>query len=131
MSRTIVNFWLDALLLLIFVSLVWVNLIVRFVFPPALQSTGWTLWGLGYEQWINAQFALTSAMAGAVLLHVMLHWSWIWGVAASRLPRSDSKKARADEGTRTLWGVGLLIVVLHVLGIGMALAALFIQKPTM
>lgn len=129
MSRTIVNFWLDFLLLVIFISLVWISLIVRFVFPPPLRAAKWTLWGLGYEQWSNAQFALTAAMAAAVLLHLMLHWSWIWGVVVSRLARNDLKKSRADEGTKTLWGVGLLILVLHVLGFGMALAALSIRGP--
>ncbi|MCE9552311.1 MAG: DUF4405 domain-containing protein [Planctomycetes bacterium] len=129
MSRTIVNFWLDVLLLLIFVSLVWVSLIVRFVFPPALRAAQWSLWGMGYEQWINAQFAMTAAMAAAVLLHLMLHWSWIWGVVSSRMSSKDVKKSRTDEGTKTLWGVGLLILVLHVLGFAMALALLSIRGP--
>lgn len=130
MSRTIVNFWLDALLLMIFVSLVWVTLVLRFVFPPAQQTVNWSLWGLSYENWLNIQFGLMCALATAVLLHLMLHWSWIWGVVSSRLKRADSKKPRADEGVKTLWGVALLIMVLHLLGIGWAVAALCIQRPT-
>jgi len=129
MSRTIINFWLDTLLLILFTSLVWVILVLRFAFPPALQAAKWTLWGLGFQQWMNVQFGLTCAMAAAVLLHVMLHWSWVWGVVASRIARGEGKKTKADEGTRTLWGVGLLIVVLHVLAIGLAAAVLCIRGP--
>ena len=129
MSRTMVNFWLDTLLLLIFVSLVWVNLIVRFVFPPALQSTGWTLWGLGYEQWINAQFALTSVMSAAVLLHVMLHWTWVCGIITSRLWRGADGKRQWSDGERTLLGVGLLVVIMFITGIPLAAAMFTVQNP--
>jgi hypothetical protein len=127
MSRTLLNFLLDSLLLIAFSVLVWSAVIVRFVFPPAQGSKGWLLWGLSYDQWISVQFAMVAILALGVLLHVMLHWSWVCGFLAARLGRG--RKAKLDDGTQTLYGVGLLIVILNVLGLAIAAAALSILPP--
>jgi hypothetical protein len=127
MSRTILNFLLDSLLLATFAVLVWSAVIVRFVFPPAYDSRGWTLWNLTLDQWISFQFGMVAILALGVLLHVMLHWSWVCGVIAARISRH--KKAKIDDGTQTLYGVGLLIVILNVLGLATAAAALMIRSP--
>ncbi|MCU0879199.1 MAG: DUF4405 domain-containing protein [Pirellulaceae bacterium] len=127
MSRTTVNFLLDTLLLVAFSILVWSAVIVRFVFPPAYDSRGWTLWDLSLDDWLNVQFAMVAVLALGVLIHVMLHWSWVCGVVASRL--AHSKKGKIDNGTQTLYGVGLLIVILNVLGLAIAAGALMIRGP--
>jgi hypothetical protein len=92
MSRTLLNFLLDSLLLIAFSVLVWSAVIVRFVFPPAQGSKGWLLWGLSYDQWISVQFAMVAILALGVLLHVMLHWSWVCGLLAARLGRGRKAK---------------------------------------
>ena len=69
MSKTTFNFWLDFLLLVIFVSLTWVSVVTRFVFPPPSRAGGWLLWGGTYDQWQTIQFGLLCALAGGVLLH--------------------------------------------------------------
>jgi hypothetical protein len=127
MSRTILNFLLDSLLLATFSVLVWSAVIVRFVFPPAYDARGWTLWNLSLDEWMNIQFGMVAILALGVLLHVMLHWSWVCGVIAARISRN--KKAKIDDGTQTLYGVGLLIVILNVLGLATAAAALMIRSP--
>jgi hypothetical protein len=128
MSRTTVNFLLDSLLLVAFSILVWSAVIVRFVFPPAYDSRGWTLWDLSLDDWLSVQFAMVAVLALGVLIHVMLHWSWVCGVVASRVSRN--KKGKIDNGTQTLYGVGLLIVILNVLGLAIAAGALMIRSPT-
>jgi hypothetical protein len=128
MSRTIVNFWLDCLLLLLFLLLVWVSVVLRFVFPAATNASGWTLWGWTYLQWSGLQFVVLCLMVLAVLLHVMLHWSWVCGVVLTRLLPRRGKKSR-DDGSWTLYGVGLLIVILNLMGLAIAAAALMIQSP--
>jgi hypothetical protein len=60
----------------------------------------------------------------------MLHWSWVCGVLASRASRWLGRTVRLDDGARTLYGVGLLILLLHVVGVCVAAAALSIQAPT-
>lgn len=127
MSRTSLNFILDSGLLILFTGLVWSSAVVRFVFPPAYASRGWQLWDLGLNEWMNIQFAMLSLLALGVLIHVMLHWSWVCGVITSRLSRG--KKGKLDDGVQTIWGVGLLIVILNILGAAIAVAAVAIQEP--
>ena len=65
-----------------------------------------------------------------ILIHVMLHWSWVCGVITNRRKRHDGKPVRWEDGTRTLVGVGLIVVILNVLGILMAIANLTVKSPT-
>lgn len=126
MSKTLFNFWLDTLLLILFSSLAAVTAVIQFVFPPVANTQGWTLWGGTFGQWLGIQFGLTCILALGILLHVMMHWSWVCGVISSRLSRS---KSRMDEGVQTLVGVGLLIVLLHVVGAFVLAAWITIQSP--
>jgi hypothetical protein len=128
MSRSFINFLLDTLLLVTFSVLVCAAVIVRFVFPPGPDSKGWLLWGLSYDRWVTMQFAMVAVLALGILIHVMLHWSWVCGFLAARLARD--KKAKIDDGTQTLYGVGLLIVILNLLGLAIAAAALSIRGPS-
>lgn len=127
--RTLVNFWLDVVLLSLFLIVYWTSFVVRFVFPPATLASGWSLWGWSYDQWADLQFVVLSLFAAAVLIHVMLHWSWLCGVLTSRIIRSSKHGRRHwDEGARTLYGVGLLVVLLNFLGIAFAAAVLSVQS---
>jgi hypothetical protein len=127
MSRTVINFVLDTCLLTAFSVLVWSSMVVRFVFPPGPDANGWLLWGLSYDQWQTIQFANVAVLALGILTHVMLHWSWVCGVIATRLARN--KKAKLDDGTQTIYGVALLIAIFNILGLAVALAALMIRRP--
>lgn len=127
MSRTIINFLLDSTLLVAFVVLIWCSVILRFVFPPGPNADGWTLWGFDYDQWAGFQFALVGVLTLGFLVHVMLHWNWVCGVVATRLSRQ--KRAAVDDGIQTLYGVGLLIVLLGAIGVGVAVAVLTVRSP--
>jgi hypothetical protein len=129
-SRTTINFLLDTLLLVLFLIMGWAAFVVRFVFPAGTEAAGYTLWGAGYDQWAVFEFNLLCVFAFAVLVHVMLHWSWVCGVVASRLSRWLGRSVRIDEGTQTIYGVGLMVVILNIVGLGLALAALSIHSPT-
>ena len=128
-SRTMVNFLLDSVLLLVFLSLVWIGFVVRFVFPKGTAADGWTLWSYGYDEWSEMQFWVLCLLMLGILVHVMLHWSWICGVVTSRMPRRDGKPVRWDDGTRTIFGVGLIIVIVNVLGVLMAIASFMVRSP--
>lgn len=128
-SRTAVNFLLDTILLVVFLALVWVSVVVRFIFPAGTSAAGWMLWGHGYDEWSAFQFALLCTFALGILLHLMLHWSWVCGVVSNRLSRWRARTLRLDDGTQTLYGVGLLIVVLNLIGLAVAAAALTIRMP--
>ncbi|MCA9163924.1 MAG: hypothetical protein R3C99_04685 [Pirellulaceae bacterium] len=129
MTRTTVNFWLDTLLLIVFLGLMWCSVVVRFVFPPVESVKGWTLWGRTYDWWISLQFGLISALTFGILIHVMLHWNWVCGVITSWLGRRRGGKVQWDDGYKTLYGVGLIIVICNIVGLGIAAAVLSIHEP--
>lgn len=129
MSRTAVNFIVDVILLLITLATIFVTTVLRFVFPAPSAAKGWTLWGSDYDSWANLQFILMSLVAGAVLIHLMLHWSWVCGVIITKLLRRPARQAKLDDGVQTLWGVSTLIVVLNVLAALVGLAYLSVQAP--
>lgn len=128
-TRAAVNFLLDAVLLCGLLLLVWVTAVLRLLFPQPTAADGWTLWGYSYNQWAGVQFALLAGFAALILLHVMLHWSWVCGLVASRLSRLRGRSVRLDDGGRTLYGVATLIVILHLLAAAFAAAALSIRAP--
>jgi len=123
-----VNLLLDIALLVNFVGLCFAAVVVRFVFPPGPTAAGWTLWGFDYDAWNGIQFGLLAVLAGGILVHVMFHWSWVCTMLASRL--TGDRKARVDDGLQTIYGVGLLIVLLNIVGFAVAAAVLTIKGPT-
>ncbi len=128
-TRTDVNFLLDTVLLLLFVALCICSVILEFVFPPGTRAEGWQLWSKSYNEWSRFRFGILSFLAGAVLLHIMLHWSWVCGVVESRTRDKSQPKIPNDDPSRTLWGVGLLIAIINIAGIVIGLAAITIKSP--
>lgn len=128
-SRTAVNFMVDTVLLLLVMSLLFTAAVLRFVFPAPSASGGWTLWSYDYDAWAAFQFVLAAILGLAILLHVMLHWSWVCGVVLTRILGRSGRAARLDDGQQTLWGVGMLIAVVNILGLLVGLAYLMIQAP--
>jgi len=121
-----INLLLDAALLVMFMGLCFAAVVVRFVFPPGPAAAGWTLWGLDYDAWGGVQFALVGILAGGILVHVMLHWSWVCNVIASRI---SGRGSRVDDGLQTIYGVGLLIGLLVSVGTALAVAVLTVKGP--
>jgi hypothetical protein len=128
MSRTVINFVLDTVLLLIAVSLLFTSVVLRFVFPAPAAAAGWRLWGHGYDAWANLQFVLMAIISLAILLHLMMHWSWVCGVVLTKLLRRSARHEKVDNPSQTLWGVAMLIIVINVLGALVGLAYLTIQS---
>jgi hypothetical protein len=118
---------LVGLLLVVFMALCFAAVVVRFVFPPGPAAKGWTLWGLDYDAWGGIQFGLVAALALGVLVHVMLHWSWVCNMVAGRFLKTG--QGRVDDGLQTIYGVGLLIVLLTAVGVALAAAVLTIRGP--
>ncbi len=128
-SRSVVNFWVDFSLLLLFLSLCGTAVINQYIFPPGPLATGWTLWTLDYDGWRWLQFGLTAAMALGVLVHVMLHWPWVCGVVRVQLLNRRAANRQQEEAATTIYGVATLIVILNLLGGIIAVAALSVRSP--
>jgi hypothetical protein len=125
-SRAVLNFWLDAFLGVLFVLLSMTAVIVQFVFPPAVATRGWTLWGLTFGEWSSLQFGLLAVLGFGIIVHLMLHWTWVCGVAARRIFRQAEIP---DSGLQTIYGVGLLIVVLFLGAVVTGVATMTIRMP--
>jgi hypothetical protein len=123
---SVVNFWLDTAILVAFMFLGWVAGILQFLFPPGTLASGWTLWGLTYDQWHDIEFASLCVFALGVLVHVMLHWNWVCSVVFAQILHS---KDRLDEGKQTIYGVVVLTVLLHIVGVGVIIALFFMHRP--
>ena len=126
---TLLNFWVDLALLVVFLGLLWVSVVVRFVFPAASAAAGWTLWGWTLDHWLQLQFGLLGVLTFGIVVHLMLHWSWVCGVFFGRIWRRHEAKPLPDDGTRTIYGVGFMIVLLNILGLLIAIATLSVQGP--
>ena len=116
MSRSTLNFCVDAALTVLLLTALGVFAVVHFVFPAGTAAAGWVVWGLDYDTWCDVQVVAVSAFALGVLLHLILHWKWVCGYVAERLSRGLGRKVVMNDSARTLYGVSLLIAVLTLLG---------------
>ncbi len=48
-----------------------------------------------------------------ILLHVMLHWTWVCNVFMQRVRKKNHKP---DDGIQTITGVGAMIVLMNIVG---------------
>ncbi len=129
MSKAAINFLLDAALFVMYGAVVASTVVVRFVFPSAVETAGWSLWSLDYNTWCNVQAGSIAFFTFGVVIHVILHWGWICGFVATHWPRRDRKPVQVPDGIRTLYGVGLLITVVTVMGMFLAVAVVMIEAP--
>jgi hypothetical protein len=125
-TRTIVNFWLDTALLVVLLAQSTVAAITYLVFPVGTAAAGWSLWGMDYNQWCSLQFVLLCVLGFGVFVHVMLHWTWVCSVLLRNVLNYTELP---DNGIRTLYGVGFLIVLLHIVGGIVLLAQFTVQQP--
>ncbi len=122
--KTLINFWLDTLLLILFLVQAWILTVLALVFPRGdLHST---IWGAPFADWLDGLFVVFCTFGLGVTVHVMLHWTWICGTVATRLL---GRKASKDDGTQTLLGVGFLIFLLHGLGAAVLATQLSLLTP--
>lgn len=124
--KTLINFWLDAVLMLAFVALSIVSVITQFVFPPGVNAKGWMLWGMNLNQWNGLQFATLAVLGFGIVVHVMLHWTWVCSVVAKKLMK---EKEIPDAGLQTVYGVGLLIGLLLTGAVIVGIAMMTIKMP--
>jgi hypothetical protein len=122
---TIINFWLDLLLLIVFLVQAWMICVLRFVFPRG-AGPEWTVWGGNLLDWTEALCATYAIFSVGILVHLMFHWAWICGVVSTRFLK---RKAGKDDGSQTLIGVGLIVVLVHLLIGGILVAKAGLTGP--
>lgn len=125
-SRTMLNFVIDALLLFSAVAMAWVTVMLIVVFPIPTRTEGWKLWGLDYNQWRQVHFGLFMLAALLALEHLVLHWKWVCGVIVTKILKL---KKRPDEGIQAVYGVGAFIGTLLFMGALILVAKLMVVIP--
>jgi len=115
-SRNDTNFWLDTALLIAFLFVLCTTAIAQLVFPSSADAAGWSLWGIDYSGWRMVQSVGIGAFAVLVVIHLILHWTWVCGIITSRLSRRLGRRVRVVEPMTTLYGVTFLAFCLFVIG---------------
>ena len=129
-SKSVVNFWLDFFLLLCFVALCCTQVLLQTIFPEAEAAKGWLLWGMTFTDYQSIQFGIFVVFALSVVIHITLHWPWVCGIVVNKFRKHKwGGKHQLEDGIRTLWGVGTLIIFCNIIGGVLALAKLMIQGP--
>ncbi len=123
---TIINFWLDVLLLIQFLIQGWMFAVLHLVFPRG-AGPDWTIWGATPLDWSEALFTTYCVFSVGIVVHVMFHWGWVCGVVTTRLLGA---KAGRDDGSHTLIGVGVIVVLVHLLVGGIFAAKVALTAPT-
>jgi hypothetical protein len=122
----LINLLLDFLLLVITLGIIWTTCLLKIVFPVGTRADGWTLWGLDYDGWSNVQTGLLAVVALAIVIHVMLHWTWVCSSIRTRLLGRSGKLA---DGTQTLYGVATLVVLVAATTGLLVAAELTVRQP--
>lgn len=125
-SRVMLNFWLDATLLVTVLFIGWISAVLHIVFPAPTVADGWTLWGRTFNQWRDIQSTALCLCGLLALEHIVLHWTWICSTIATRIFRV---KQRPDEGAQAIYGVGTFIVTMILVVGSVAVAMLSVQQP--
>lgn len=115
---TIINFWLDVILAMLFMIQAWMFAVLHYAFPRG-AGPDWKIWGATPLDWSESLLTTFCVFSLGIILHVMFHWEWICGVFATRFLR---RKAGKDDGSHTLIGVGVIVVLIHLLAAGVLAA---------
>ncbi|GMV96218.1 MAG: hypothetical protein AMXMBFR83_05860 [Phycisphaerae bacterium] len=113
MRRSTLNFIVDGLSLIVMLGLAWTGVVMRFLLPPGTGGRGGglrlTLWGWGRHDWGNIHFWMAIAIAALLLIHVVLHWTWLYRMARQTAGEDGGGSGRSGRGIA--WGVALLALV--------------------
>ena len=109
MQRRYVNLLVDAVGLLLFFGLVSTGTIMAFILPPRMGGGGRaTLMGLDRHGWGDIHFWISVGFLAMVVLHLFLHWRWLWGIVGGGTGGAN----RGRRGLAILSGVVVLFAVM-------------------
>jgi hypothetical protein len=115
-SRNVVNFVIDSFTLLAMLAMVATGLLMRFVLPPGSRGgRGLGLWGLTRHDWGDVHFWLSVALGGLLVIHLLLHWTWVCTVVNTWLHPDRARRPAVSAARRCVLGVGFILVLAAVL----------------
>ncbi len=89
-ERNKLNFIIDAVMFVAIASIGFIGLMLGFVIPtgevPAPEKY---LWGLHRHDWGNIHLYLSLSLITLLVVHIILHWSWIKATAKKYLGKAS------------------------------------------
>ncbi|WP_432799837.1 DUF4405 domain-containing protein [Poriferisphaera sp. WC338] len=90
MKRNHLNLIIDALLGVLFFTLLLTGLLIMFILPSGSRTS--SVWGWTRHDWGELHFWIAIAMVVLLLAHLTLHWTWFCTVCANILGRKRGQK---------------------------------------
>ncbi len=85
MNRNQLNYAIDGLLMLLGLAVLITGLLLGFVIPRGRRWRGIALWGLARHDWADVHLWLALSMTALIVLHLILHWTWVHHTTARTL----------------------------------------------
>ena len=105
MSRGMINFILDSVSFIILLSLTFTGYVIRYVLPPGTGGLGRALhdgggrgvnikelWSMTRHEWGSIHFHLAVVFVVLMIVHIIMHWSWVKCYLKSVVRRSSCDK---------------------------------------
>jgi hypothetical protein len=110
MRKLTVNFVVDLAACVAMILLAATGLIIRYVLPAGSGGRGGgsqlLLWGFGRHDWGALHFWLSVALGVLIVLHIVLHWSWVCATTRRHLPSFAQWPSSTSKTVQNLFGVG-------------------------
>lgn len=112
MRKQTMNFYIDLAACVVMILLAATGLILRYVLLPGSGGRGGgsqlLLWGLGRHDWGGLHVWLSIALGVLIVLHLVLHWSWVCATTRRCLPSFAQWPSSTPKAVQNLCGIGLL-----------------------
>jgi hypothetical protein len=127
MKKARANLIIDVVAFAFFLALVSTGIVLKYMLPPGSGRFGTephgegggrpvaTVWTLSRHEWGDIHFWVSVGLLAAMVLHIFLHWRWIYGAVRGRASGSSGRRLAAG-------GFALLALI------AMAAAPLFSGK---
>ena len=76
MKKNTLNFWLDMVIFVDFIALIFTGVLLR-NFPSALSGS--TIVGVTRHDWVDLHWVLALSLILFIFIHLALHWNWAKG----------------------------------------------------
>lgn len=90
MNRSNLNFIVDSVAFFLFLLLASTGILIYFVLPPG--SGNLTIWGMNRHGWGDIHFWTAMGFLLAMVIHLLLHWSWIVSSIKGHTGKEKSRK---------------------------------------
>ncbi|MBW2977189.1 DUF4405 domain-containing protein [Candidatus Woesearchaeota archaeon] len=86
------NYWIDFLMFLS-IAVTALSGIILYIILPSGRRAGWQeFWGISREAWRNTHTWAGFVFIAIALIHLILHWKWIWAMSKGILKITNKNK---------------------------------------